>query len=451
MSEMDEKAVVKINADGEVVACAKGLAASECGYKAGSKVCGACGAMVVQGKGAMEPAEDEDPAYTEEVNETLAKRKKREEIQRSHNLGAKAGMGMKPTPDEEEEDDEEPGAIMEDEMEEASMWMKPKRRSRARAMMSMGVKAEELDDPDGAFLCQFDRKVMSGSSDVCSNCPGGCAAEDGMPGILDIEGMALDLFGGKVLSSGYADEADLFIVDVLGKDGRAVEILADGSTGEILNFHRLNAEDLGSAFGKKSADAEPSFKVIDIKSAETIALGVLASEIKTTGDVVQADSEIFEGYDSYVFEVNGMNGKSYDVYVGIDGTPLGYDEYDSDEAEEIEAEAAEIALKRAYNEESRSQMAESGMAMPDGSFPIKDRADLMNAIKAHGRAKDIEAAKKHIIKRAMDLGLEELIPTEWVPKDVQAAAAGKKSDDTFLASLMEFEILSAEEDFKDTF
>lgn len=543
MSEMDEKAVVKLNADGDVTACAKGLAANECGYKAGAKVCGACGAMAVTEKGAMEPAEEPDSAYTDEMNEVLAKRKKREEKLRSSNLGVKARQApidMSATEEEdgtEMEDDMEDN--MEDGMEEASM-MKPKRRSRARAMMAMGVKGEDLDDPDGAFLCQFDRKVMPSGADVCSNCPGGCAAEDGMPGILDIEGMALDLFGGKVLSSGYADEADLFIVDVLGKDGRAVEILADGTTGEILNFHRLSANDLGSAFAQKSAEDGIDFKIIDIKSAETIALGLLASEVKTAGDIIQADSEIFEGYDAYVFEIAGQNGKSYDVYVGIDGTGLGYDEYDSVEAEEIEAEAAEIALKRAYNEESRTQMAEQGMAMADGSypikdisdlrnaiqafgrakdkeatkrhimkraraldamdlipanwmqksdiftdeeieiadvelkrayseedrasmakrglamedgsFPIKDRADLMNAIKAHGRANDIEAAKKHIIKRAMDLGLEDMIPVDWVPKKIQNDVSGAKSDDpNFMASLMEFEILAAEEDFKDQF
>lgn len=538
MSEMDEKAVVKLNADGDVTACAKGLSPSECGYKAGAKVCGACGAMAVTEKGAMEPAEDQDSAYTDEMNEVLAKRKKREEKLRASNLGVKA----RPAPVDmsaTEEEDDEMDDNMEDDIEEASM-MKPKRRSRARAMMAMGVKSDDLDDPDGAFLCQFDRKVMPSGADVCSNCPGGCAAEDGMPGILDIEGMALDLFGGKVLSSGYADEADLFIVDVLGKDGRAVEILADGTTGEILNFHRLNADDLGSAFAQKSAEDAIDFKVIDIKSAETIALGVLASEVKTAGDIVQADSEIFEGYDAYVFEVAGQNGKSYDVYVGIDGTALGYDEYDSVEAEEIEAEAAEIALKRAYGEDAlmkmveegvamadgsfpiqdatdlhnaiqafsraadkpatkshimkraraldaydlipedwmqkadsfteeeieiadvelkrayseddRTAMAKRGLAMPDGSFPIKDRADLMNAIKAHGRAKDIEAAKKHIIKRAMDLGLEDMIPVEWVPKKIQDQASGAKADDpNFIASLMEFELLAAEEDFKDTF
>lgn len=449
MDELNEKAVVKIDAEGAVAKCAKGLGSDECGYKAGAKVCGACGAMAVAEKGAMEPAEKPDEDYSDEMNEMLKKRKKRESANREVALGAEKMMAA----DDDEMDDETMVEDTEDDMEdEGKTWMmKPKKRSRARAMNAMGVKSEDFDDPDGAFLCQFERKVYPGESDVCANCPGGCAAEQGMPGLLDIEGMTLDMFGGKVLYSGYSDEMELFIVDVLAKDGRAVEVLADGATGEIINFHRLNASDMGSAFAEKSLDQEEAFRIIDIKAAEEIALDLLHTEFKTAGTVVMADSDIVDGFDSYVFEVDGLNGKSYDVFVGVDGTGIRIDEYESSEVEEIEAEAAEIALKRAYNEESRMDMAKRGMAMADGSYPIKDEADLRNAIQAFGRAKDKEATKKHIMKRAMDLGLEDLIPENWVPKKIQAEAAGAKSDDAFVASLMEFQLIEAEEEFKDRF
>lgn len=441
MDELNEKAVVKIDADGGVVKCAKGLGGGECGYKAGAKVCGACGAMAVEAKGAMEAAEEVDEDYTDEVNETLKKRKKRESEMREENLGAKEM-------NEEEEITPDPDMVDDEDMEEdeGKTWMmKPKKRSRARAMNAMGVKSEEFDDPDGAFLCQFERKVYPGESDVCANCPGGCAAEQGMPGLLDVEGMVLDMFGGKVLYSGYSDEMELFIVDVLAKDGRAVEVLADGPSGEVINFHRLNAADMGSSFGEKSLDSEQAIRIVDIKSAEDIALDLLLTEFKTAGSVVAADSDIVDGYDAYIFEVDGINGKSYDVFVGVDGTGIRIDEYDATEVEEIEAEAAEIALKRAYNEESRMEMAEEGMALPDGSYPIKDEADLQNAIQAFGRAKDKEAAKRHIMKRASDLGKEDMIPENWMND------SDEKSDDAFMATLMEFQILEAEEDLKDKF
>lgn len=69
--------------------------------------------------------------------------------------------------------------------------------------------------------------------------------------------------------------------------------------------------------------------------------------------------------------------------------------------------------KRKFTTEQREQAADSGAAMDDGSFPIKSREDLLNAIKAVGRAKDPAKAKRHIVKRARALGLLDLIPDDW--------------------------------------
>lgn len=73
----------------------------------------------------------------------------------------------------------------------------------------------------------------------------------------------------------------------------------------------------------------------------------------------------------------------------------------------------DIVQAREFSQEERERLAESGQAMPDGSFPIVTREDLENAIQAIGRAKDPEAAKRHIKKRASALGAEELIPEGW--------------------------------------
>lgn len=62
---------------------------------------------------------------------------------------------------------------------------------------------------------------------------------------------------------------------------------------------------------------------------------------------------------------------------------------------------------------SRKRAAADGAAMPDGSFPIKDAADLKRAIQAFGRAKDKGAAKRHIIRRAKSLGKVSLLPDTW--------------------------------------
>jgi hypothetical protein len=69
--------------------------------------------------------------------------------------------------------------------------------------------------------------------------------------------------------------------------------------------------------------------------------------------------------------------------------------------------------KRDYSMDARRRMAESGAAMPDGSFPIANRADLMNAIRSVGRASNYAAAKRHIISRARALNAMDMLPEDW--------------------------------------
>jgi chromosome segregation ATPase len=66
--------------------------------------------------------------------------------------------------------------------------------------------------------------------------------------------------------------------------------------------------------------------------------------------------------------------------------------------------------EREYSEDERKSMADKGLALPDGSFPIKDLEDLKNAIQAYGRSKNQSAAAKFIAKRAKELGADDLIP-----------------------------------------
>jgi hypothetical protein len=69
--------------------------------------------------------------------------------------------------------------------------------------------------------------------------------------------------------------------------------------------------------------------------------------------------------------------------------------------------------KRDYNTAARRRMAAAGTAMPDGSFPIASRQDLLNAIQSVGRASNYDAARIHIISRARTLGLTNLLPEDW--------------------------------------
>jgi uncharacterized membrane protein YkoI len=296
----------------------------------------------------------------------------------------------------------------------------------------MGAKAADLGET--GYICAIERKAHPGASAVCDDCPGGCIAEKGLPGLLEVEGLAEHEFKGVVIDSGYSADADMFVVDVQVKDGSVREVFIDGTTAEIVGFHKLDDDILE----KKSAIDE--LMVIGFVEAAEIAVKTIE------GSVVAVEPDIFEGIDSYAVEIDGVDGKSYDVFVGLDGEVLGYDKYEPEEAEDIEAEAAEIALKRAFSEDRRMSLAKEGMALPDGSYPIVSEEDLKNAIQAFGRAKDKEAAKRHIMKRAKEMGKENLIPSNWVAGGDMKKKSSDEIDAEFMKSLIEFELLQADVD-----
>jgi hypothetical protein len=73
--------------------------------------------------------------------------------------------------------------------------------------------------------------------------------------------------------------------------------------------------------------------------------------------------------------------------------------------------------KRDRNTAQRRAMAQTGTAMPDGSFPIANVTDLHNAIQSIGRASNPAAAKEHIKRRARALGATDQLPDTWKSMD----------------------------------
>lgn len=80
-----------------------------------------------------------------------------------------------------------------------------------------------------------------------------------------------------------------------------------------------------------------------------------------------------------------------------------------DEVSSVDRGAGEgvkiMLMKRDFSREQRDLDAKSGAAMSDGSFPIENKSDLHNAMRAVGRAKNPAKAKAHIRARARALGL----------------------------------------------
>jgi hypothetical protein len=416
--DYDKNAIVKLDTDGSVLKCAKGAASADCGFEAGAKVCAKCGAMPMQMKAV--PMDDEEMVDAEEVEEEmlpLPKKKKK--------------PAMPVMAEEEEEEEEEEEIEVEEEEEEEEEDEDEMAQMKSRRLRTMGYKSADV----GArgYLCAIDRKVYPGGQTVCDDCVGGCMAEKGMPGLLHVEGIAEDMFDGKVLDSGYSAEADMFVVDVEAKDGRPIEVFIDGSSAEVLGWHKLD----NNAFEQKSLVDE--MMLIDFNDAAEIATKSIQ------GSVVAVEPDVFEGYDAYAVEIDGLDGKSYDVFVSLDGEVLGYDKYEDEDVEAIDAEVAEIALKRAFTEQQREEMAKDGTALADGSFPISTKEDLANAIQAFGRASDKAAAKRHIMQRAKALGAESLIPATWVVSGKSAESTNEGGlDGDFMSQLLEFELLNSE-------
>jgi hypothetical protein len=68
--------------------------------------------------------------------------------------------------------------------------------------------------------------------------------------------------------------------------------------------------------------------------------------------------------------------------------------------------------KREFSTAARETAAEEGEALSDGSFPIKTKGDLKNAISSFGRAKNKKTAAGHIKRRAKALDATDLLPGE---------------------------------------
>lgn len=66
-----------------------------------------------------------------------------------------------------------------------------------------------------------------------------------------------------------------------------------------------------------------------------------------------------------------------------------------------------------FTTEQRKTLAGKGQAMPDGAYPIRNVADLRNAIQAYGRASNPAATKAWIMRRAHALGAMNLLPETW--------------------------------------
>lgn len=90
----------------------------------------------------------------------------------------------------------------------------------------------------------------------------------------------------------------------------------------------------------------------------------------------------------------------------------------------------------------RKELTTKKMALPDGSYPIRNVSDLKNAIASFGRAKNPALTKKWIIRRAKELNATDLLPEAWNIDFV------KQSDSDNNADISHFGILGMKWGFR---
>ena len=464
MSMVNESSpTLSVDAEGGILSCAKGVDLGQCGYVKGDKVCGKCGAVPVEMK-VMPVAianellekvamleeklkkekkpvsmpkismEDSDTDEAEEIAVTAEATAEDEELTETDE------PEMDPATDDEEdledEDDEEDLGDEEDEVEEtdddeddedeeddsseSSESLLDKFR-KAR-LQQIGVKS--LDVGQHGYKCAMDAKVYAGGTPPCADCAGGCFGAKGQVTLLHAEGISQTLVKGDVLDSAFIKDADMFVTAIRRKDGKIFDIYVD-SAGEIRGH---NLVDSSTIYDPNVDD----LTMVTFDEAANIAMMHLQ---RKDSEVVSIQPAAFEGHEAYVVDIQCKTGESYDIFVGLDGTLLGYETLQEPDIEEVEAEAAEIALKTAYPQAVRNELAKAGIAMPDGSFPILGHNDLMNSVQASKRAVNQKDVREHIILRAKTIGYEASIPPSWVEVGSQELQGSLEEFDKLLKEL----------------
>lgn len=437
----DAVPTLNVDAEGGILSCPKTDDLGQCGYVKGDKVCGKCGAVPVEmkvmpvavaeellAKAAMLEAElekkkkplpkqiqmeDADSDEEEEASvdaemaaevegeadeeEELTETADEEEAEDDEDMEEEDEEEEVVEEEEEEEDTEEEDAEEEDVAANPQSLLDKFRKAR---LQQIGVKAADIGSH--GYKCAMDGKIYPGGTPPCADCDGGCFGEKGGITLLHAEGISQTLVKGDVIESAFIRDHDMFVTTIRRKDGKMFDVYTD-----------LLGEIRGHSLVDSSTIYDPSVDDLTMVTFDEAANIAMMHLQRKDSEVVSIQPAAFEGHEAYVVDIQCKTGESYDIFVGLDGTLLGYETLQEPDIEEIEAEAAEIALKSAYPLAVRSELAKAGIAMPDGSYPILAHNDLLNAIQASKRATNQKEVREHIALRAKTIGYEQAIPPSW--------------------------------------
>lgn len=215
----------------------------------------------------------------------------------------------------------------------------------------------------------------------------------------------------NTLTRFIADPSELSLVDNPCLGIATFEyIKADGAS-EMRKFITTDPKEIGKVVKQVWQATDGTVKPTKEEIVKYQAQLEATALLKKAQDAVDAINKKLDGEEPMYWELP--------AYIMVDamlkaedGTEYAWNDLSEKDRTGI-FDALPEAAKRDFSDKKREKLAGEGKALPDGSFPIENKADLANAITAHGRAKDPAKAKKHIIARAKSLGAEAMLPDDW--------------------------------------
>jgi hypothetical protein len=205
-----------------------------------------------------------------------------------------------------------------------------------------------------------------------------------------------DAPGGEVVGG---DIVEVSIVDRPCNPTTLFELAkADGATGSLEAVEGALVVEKSDAAAFGIADAVYEQLPDAVRAALT---SLAAAGAAVTAQAVKADEAVDDGSPAIA--------SPWSFLIKLDGPPVTPEMIQG----LVDDRLAELA-KADTSAAGRRKQAASGAAMPDGSYPIKTKADLRKAIRAVGRGgAEHDKIRKHIITRAKALGLEAMVPKNW--------------------------------------
>lgn len=205
--------------------------------------------------------------------------------------------------------------------------------------------------------------------------------------------------------------------DYKGKGFRVISISVDDSTMEVVaSIKALKRQKDTIHLDRVPLDDIEFEETIDRLVKELVKDATVLMQLEKMkrggNDLLVSDTDMSINLDGLIQESKGTE------FEGIALTPLVRKSMTGVVDFSINKGAIKSKLLKSMSADKRKELAEDGVAMEDGSFPVRNKSDLQRAIRLLGNQGRPVDARDHVISRAREIGLSKLIPSQWYRNDI---------------------------------